>query len=95
MTKKDNETFVSDLKNMYKILGKMIKAAEKSDRKTVIGLNENYQLYEDVLSQLDMDLQMTYSNCRNSCVSAVGILASMHEEIVAEAKRLYSLIPKP
>ncbi|MBS3167508.1 hypothetical protein J4216_00080 [Candidatus Woesearchaeota archaeon] len=96
VSKSENEAFVSDLREMYKILRKMINAAKKKDKDEFNRLNKIYDNYTiSVYPKLDPKLRQTYDNCRSSCGLSLGLLENMYEEFINEAEILFSQIPKP
>lgn len=83
-------------KQMYQILGEIVKSAELMDKDKVLRLNGKYKsltpkVYGKPLTELDFQ----YDNCRNACVMSVTMLKESHEELISDAKKRLSELPKP
>jgi len=86
---------MTQIKEMYNLLERMVESAIRSDKEEVLELNTSYEalvpkVYHDPITALELD----YDNCRQSCVMSVT-MPNMREKFVSDAKERFSKIPKP
>ena len=88
---------MSDLKDLYVILERMERNAEKDNVERVLELNKQFEsVCHEVYSDPNTDLDVEYERCRQSCVlSFTGFMSFMHDELVNDAKESFYNLPNP
>ena len=82
---------MSEIKQMYNLLEKMVESAKINNRDRTLELHKEYttlsrDFYHDPLTPLDLK----FDKCRNRCVESIGILRSIHEQMISEAEKTLS-----
>lgn len=84
-----------DIKELYPILEGMFNGAIKGDKKRVMDLNQQYEdLVHKVYHENPTKLELTYENCRTSCVMSFTF-PIMKAKFLSDAKSRFSEIPDP
>ncbi len=87
---------MSAIKEMYSVLEQMVESAARGDKQRVLELNKDYNaLVPKVYHAPPIQSDLEYDNCRISCVTSVGILEHLREQLVLDARERFSKIPKP
>jgi len=87
---------MSRIKDLYNLLEQMIQGAERNEEEKVLELQRTYEkLVSKIFKNLESELNLSYDNCRQSCVLSVTMLKKQHYELISDAKRRFSRIPKP
>ena len=84
---------MTKLKEVYDIVRDMLKYAEAKNKNEVLAHND---FFEAINKQVEFpeELFFTYDNCRQSCFLAM-INLEKYDVFMAEARRLFALIPRP
>lgn len=82
-------------RQIYRLLGQMLEAAEKRDSNAVLAVNASYDdIFNRIVHHPPTKKESAYDNCRQSCVMALERL-EMYDAFMADARARFRKIREP